>query len=151
MKEIWKDIKGYEKLYQVSNLGNVRRIKFINNRTQKDKIKMLKLIKDKKGYLKINLWKNNKSKMFLVHRIVAETFILNSNNLPQVNHKDENKSNNCVENLEWCSQKYNNNYGNRLNNIRKKLMEKNVKEKMKNNTKLMIRDEKGKFVRRMGK
>ena len=48
MKEIWKDIKGYEKLYQVSNLGNVRRIKFINNRTQKDKIKMLKLIKDKK-------------------------------------------------------------------------------------------------------
>ena len=151
MKEIWKDIKGYEKLYQVSNLGNVRRIKFINNRTQKDKIKMLKLIKDKKGYLKINLWKNNKSKMFLVHRIVAETFILNPNNLPQVNHKDENKSNNCVENLEWCSQKYNNNYGNRLNNIRKKLMEKNVKEKMKNNTKLMIRDEKGKFVRRMGK
>ena len=149
MKEIWKDIKGYEKLYQVSNLGNVRRIKFINNRTQKDKIKMLKLIKDKKGYLKINLWKNNKSKMFLVHRIVAETFILNPNNLPQVNHKDENKSNNCVENLEWCSQKYNNNYGNRLNNIRKKLMEKNVKEKMKNNTKLMIRDEKGKFVRRM--
>ena len=112
MKEIWKDIKGYEKLYQVSNLGNVRRIKFINNRTQKDKIKMLKLIKDKKGYLKINLWKNNKSKMFLVHRIVAETFILNPNNLPQVNHKDENKSNNCVENLEWCSQKYNNNYGN---------------------------------------
>ena len=151
MKEIWKDIKGYEKLYQVSNLGNVRRIKFINNRTQKDKIKMLKLIKDKKGYLKINLWKNNKSKMFLVHRIVAETFILNPNNLPQVNHKDENKSNNCVENLEWCSQKYNNNYGNRLNNIRKKLMEKNVKKKMKNNTKLMIRDEKGKFVRRMGK
>ena len=149
MKEIWKDIKGYEKLYQVSNLGNVRRIKFINNRTQKDKIKMLKLIKDKKGYLKINLWKNNKSKMFLVHRIVAETFILNPNNLPQVNHKDENKSNNCVENLEWCSQRYNNNYGNRLNNIRKKLMEKNVKEKMKNNTKLMIRDEKGKFVRRM--
>ena len=149
MKEIWKDIKGYEKLYQVSNLGNVRRIKFINNRTQKDKIKMLKLIKDKKGYLKINLWKNNKSKMFLVHRIVAETFILNPNNLPQVNHKDENKSNNCVENLEWCSKKYNNNYGNRLNNIRKKLMEKNVKEKMKNNTKLMIRDEKGKFVRRM--
>ena len=148
-KEIWKDIKGYEKLYQVSNLGKVRRIKFINNRTQKDKIKMLKLIKDKKGYLKINLWKNNKSKMFLVHRIVAETFILNPNNLPQVNHKDENKSNNCVENLEWCSQKYNNNYGNRLNNIRKKLMEKNVKEKMKNNTKLMIRDEKGKFVRRM--
>ena len=147
-KEIWKDIKGYEKLYQVSNLGKVRRIKFINNRTQKDKIKMLKLIKDKKGYLKINLWKNNKSKMFLVHRIVAETFILNPNNLPQVNHKDENKSNNCVENLEWCSQKYNNNYGNRLNNIRKKLMEKNVKEKMKNNTKLMIRDEKGKYVRR---
>jgi len=64
------------------------------------------------GYLSVELFKNGISKRLLIHRIVAETFILNPLNLPIVNHKDENKHNNCVDNLEWCDQKYNANYGN---------------------------------------
>ncbi len=97
MKEIWKDIVGYEGLYQVSNLGNV-----------KSKRKVLSQTKGK--YLKVILSKNGKEKVVNVHRLVAQAFIPNIDNLPQVNHKDENKYNNKVENLEWCDNKYNNNY-----------------------------------------
>ena len=99
--EYWKDIKGYEGLYQVSNLGRIRKEnKIISPWTQL-------------GYKIVVLWKNKKCKKFRVHRLVAEAFILNPNNYTQVNHKDEDKSNNSVENLEWCTQKYNNSYGNR--------------------------------------
>lgn len=99
--EYWKDIKGYEGLYQVSNLGRIRKEnKIISPWTQL-------------GYKIVGLWKNKKCKKFRVHRLVAEAFILNPNNYTQVNHKDEDKSNNSVENLEWCTQKYNNSYGNR--------------------------------------
>ena len=100
--EQWKDIKGYEGLYQVSNLGRVKTIK--TN-------KIRKLEKVRSGYLRVMLCKNNKSERFLVHRLVAEAFISNPNSLPEVNHKDENKLNNNVENLEWCTAKYNNSYG----------------------------------------
>ena len=102
--EVWKDILGYEGQYQVSNLGRVKSLKLGND-------KIMSLRRDKDGYLLVNLWKNHERKTFKVHRLVSQTFITNPQNLPQVNHKDEDKTNNCVENLEWCSAKYNNNYG----------------------------------------
>lgn len=105
MVEIWKDIVGYENLYQVSNFGNVRSFKH-------KKPKLLKPRKDSKGYLQIVLSNHNKSrKNFLIHRLVAQAFIPNPKNYPVINHKDENPLNNNVSNLEWCTQKYNTNYG----------------------------------------
>lgn len=109
--EIWKDISGYEGIYRVSNLGRVKSLERFdsNNHLVKEKIK--KLDKLKNGYLRIELWKNGKVVRFLVHRLVAQTFIPNPEKFPQVNHKDENKQNNCVNNLEWCSASYNTKYG----------------------------------------
>lgn len=108
MQEIWKDVKGYEGRYQVSNLGRVKSLNYL----QKGKEQILKATKIK-GYLVVNLYKEGKAKIYTIHRLVAKTFIENPDNLPQVNHKDECKTNNIVDNLEWCSAKYNNNYGSR--------------------------------------
>lgn len=105
--EIWKEVEGYEGLYEVSNFGRVRSLG--NDKTRKTKI--LKAGERKDGYLQVGLCKNKKQKIFRVHRIVAQAFIPNPLNLPEVNHKDEDKTNNRVENLEWCSRKYNVNYG----------------------------------------
>ena len=116
MKEVWKDIEGYEGLYQISNFGKV--FSFKSN-------KILKPFNDKKGYLKIELRKENRRKIYFLHRLVAMCFIENKNNLPYVNHKDENKHNNRVENLEWCTCKYNNNYGTRNSRISKKMLGEN--------------------------
>lgn len=112
--EIYKDIKGYEGLYQISNLGNVKSLsrKIFNGRGYYIRKEMIiKAGKDKDGYLYVQLSKDNIAKPHKVHRLVAETFIPNPENLPQVNHKDEVKNNNIVENLEWCTAKYNINYG----------------------------------------
>ena len=108
--EIWKDIKGYEGLYQVSNLGRVKNIK--RNR-------LLKPLSDNTNrYLRVRLYdKNLKMRHKSVHRLVAEAFIPNPNNLPQVNHKDEDKTNNDVSNLEWCTIQYNICYGTRLERV----------------------------------
>ena len=114
-KEIWKDIKGYEGLYQVSSLG---RVKSLSRKTTKGKI--LKQTRFR-NYLGVILSKNNIKKVRNVHRLVAETFIPNPNNYPQVNHKDENPRNNSVSNLEWCTSSYNINYGNRNNKVSSKL------------------------------
>lgn len=122
MEEIWKDIKGYEGLYQVSNMGRVKAI---------NKEKTLKLIKCTNGYLKIGLYKNRKPKTFLVHRLVAQAFIDNTKKYPCVNHKDENKTNNYANNLEWCSIKQNNSYGNRSNKAIKNTDYKKIAEKNK--------------------
>lgn len=100
MKEIWKDVKGYEGLYQVSNLGHVRSLKY-------GKERVLKEGTDRDGYLHVGLCLNCCQKTYKVHRLVADVFISNPNNLPQVNHIDGNKTNNNVENLEWCTQKQN--------------------------------------------
>ena len=115
--ELWKDIKGFEGLYQVSTFGRVRRLdKYIDVKIRNvDKVlkrgKILKLTYNKNGYLKVFLCKNGKRTNFFVHRLVAEAFISNPNNLPCVNHKDEDKTNNYRTNLEWCTHEYNNNYG----------------------------------------
>lgn len=112
--EIWKAVVGYEGLYEVSNMGKVRSL----DRTVKNKnglaVKKGKMIKPAEintGYLKVNLWKENTGKCFLVHRLVAEAFVGNRANLPEVNHIDENKHNNCANNLEYCDRQYNANYG----------------------------------------
>ena len=111
--EEWRDVVGYEGLYQVSNLGRIKSLNY--NHTGKEGI--LKLIYGKDGYVKISLCKKGeKPETFLVHRLVAIAFIPNPNNLPEVNHiidDFEHRSDNRVENLEWCTRDYNCNYGSR--------------------------------------
>ena len=110
MEEEWRPIEGYEH-YEVSNLGRVR--SWINNKWRRRSApKILSLHRLTKGYLGVSLSSAPKvSKTIKVHRLVAKAFIPNPDNLPQVNHKDENKTNNCVSNLEWCTNKYNLSYG----------------------------------------
>lgn len=107
--EVWKDIDGFEGLYQVSNYGRVKNIK-----TEK----VLTNVLHHSGYVMVGLPKNKRVKCFNVHRLVAKAFLPNPQNLPCVNHKDENKQNNFVENLEWCTQQYNNTYGTRIEKAR---------------------------------
>lgn len=109
MNEEWRDILGYEGLYKVSNLGMVYSMK---------RKKIMKLSKTEKGYYKVYLMKDGTGKHKKVHRLVAEAFIPNPNNLPQVNHKDEDKTNNIVTNLEWCTAEYNSNYGTHKEKLR---------------------------------
>lgn len=117
MEEIWKDIEGYEGFYQVSNIGRVRSLdRFVNGNHitcdyQFMKGKILKLRKNRSGYWIVMLRKNSSYKGMLVHRLVAQAFIPNPDNLPFINHKDENPANPIVTNLEWCTPKYNINYG----------------------------------------
>lgn len=100
--ERWKDVEGYEQ-YKVSNCGRVKSLS--NDKNRKEKI--LKQRKTRDGYLYVILCKDGKVKYFRVHRLVATAFVPNPLNFPQVNHKDENKENNCVWNLEWCTPQYN--------------------------------------------
>ena len=114
MNEIWKDVVGYEGLYQVSNLGNVKSLPRCiewKGSIRHQPERLLKPANNGKGYLRVCLCKNGKEKHCRVHRLVASAFIYNPNNLPEVNHIDENKTNNCVDNLEWCDHEYNINYG----------------------------------------
>lgn len=106
-KQIWKDIEGYEGLYQVSNTGKVRSLNYKGT----GKKKIWKYAITVNTYKQIALCKNGEIKYYYIHRLVAQAFIPNPNNYPVVNHKDENKSNNVVWNLEWCTQEYNCNYG----------------------------------------
>ena len=117
MEEIYKDIEGYEGLYQVSNLGNVKSLHFKNPKNCSEKV--LKTTNNKYNYPTIGLYKDKKCKRFLVHRLVAKAFIPNPNNYPQINHKDETTDNNCVDNLEWCTQEYNLKYGTRMERVSK--------------------------------
>lgn len=127
--EVWKDIKGYEGYYQISNLGNVkscnRQIKRLNHlKNLKEKLKKSTLDKGT-GYYCVVLSKNNKRNKCYIHRLVAEAFIPNPDNLPFVNHKDETRTNNRIENLEWCTPLYNNTYGTllkRLKNLKGKII-----------------------------
>lgn len=114
--EIWKDIQGYEGLYQVSNHGNIRSFQPKGNGSIPHGMKL----HEKRGYYQVGLRNNSKKKYFAVHRIVATAFIPNKDNLPCINHKDENKLNNHVENLEWCTYAYNNTYGDRIERVKSK-------------------------------
>lgn len=111
--ETWKDINGFEGLYQVSNLGDIKRLKTkkIGGKGGYERKQHILSKCNTKGYLKVDLWKQNKKYCFLVHRLIATAFIPNPNNFPQINHKDEIKDNNSIDNLEWCTDKYNRNYG----------------------------------------
>ena len=110
--EIWKDIPDYEGFYMVSNYGRVRSL--YNYKRDGTNILRPRL---KNGYYQLGLRKNNKRKWIAIHRLVALAFIPNSNNFPCINHKDENPLNNNVNNLEWCTVKYNNCYGTRLERV----------------------------------
>ena len=141
-KEIWKDIKGFEGKYQVSNLGNVKSLPkytYSKGYPQLRKEKILKPAKTGKhrNYLAVGL---NDGKHYKVHRLVADAFIPNPNNYPQVNHKDENPLNNCVDNLEWCTNQYNTKYSARpfTDEHRRKLSEAKKGRKQ-------IKDENGKW------
>lgn len=109
--EIWKDVKGYEGYYQVSNMGNVKSIDRVNAIGRRYKGQRLKLRSDRVGYKDVMLNKDGVSKRYKVHRLVAISFIDNPFNLPQVNHIDEVKDNNAVDNLEWCTDLYNKAHG----------------------------------------
>lgn len=107
MEEIWKDIKGYEGLYQISNYGNIISKRIWVGRTFIQKEKKIKPTIAKNGYLRVTLSKENKCKYVNIHRLVAEAFIPNPNKYPCINHIDGNKLNNNLKNLEWCSHSYN--------------------------------------------
>ena len=114
--EIWKPIPDYSN-YMVSNLGRVKSINWHRGKIEK----YIKPYITHKGYLRIRLTKDAITKQFSIHRLVAKTFIPNPDNLPQVNHINEDKTDNRVENLEWCTNEYNHNYGSRNNKTAKAL------------------------------
>ena len=116
MDEIWRDIDGYEGLYQISNKGRVKSLKYGKERILKPILKSL-------GYYSIILCNYGVMKQFQLHRLVAQAFIPNPNKLPEINHRDENNKNNCVENLEWCNRRYNINYGTRNERVSKKILQ----------------------------
>ncbi len=126
MIEEWRTIEGYEDKYEVSNLGRVRSLHSYGGNT----CRVMKPGKRTDGYLHVRLSKNGVVKQFLVHRLVAKAFIPNPNNLEMVNHKDENKVNNCVENLEWCTRSYNQIYSMNLHPERRKIFGNNFKDKI---------------------
>lgn len=101
--EIWKDIPGFKGLYLASSFGRIKSL-------LKNQERILKGIPDKDGYYHITLYKDKQGKQGFVHRFIALTFLENPDKLPQVNHKDENKINNSIENLEWCDASYNQSY-----------------------------------------
>lgn len=100
MKEIWKDVVGYEGLYQISNIGRIKSLNY--NKTKKENIMKQRCVKGKE-YFSIGIMKDGVSKEYKIHRLVAIAFIPNPDNKPQINHKDSDPKNNNVENLEWCT------------------------------------------------
>lgn len=132
--ELWKDIKGFEDLYQVSTYSGVKSKKREHCNNQFGDERILKPYKNKKGYYQIDLHKDGKRYLYKLHTLVAEAFISKKTfkSIPnenrdeidldklEINHKDENPSNNCVDNLEWCTHLYNCNYGTRIKRIKEK-------------------------------
>lgn len=148
MLEVWKEIKDFEGYYKASSKGNVksilRKIIRIDGKSKIFKGKILSASHNKRGYYNIKLYKENKCTTKNLHRIIAETFILNPEKLPEVNHKDGNKANCCVDNLEWCTSKENREHAYNTglynqdgeNNINAKLTQKEIFEIRKLNGKM---------------
>lgn len=132
-QELWKDIKGFEGKYQVSNLGNVKSLK-------RKEIKILLPLISKKGYCCVCLYKKCKFKHAMIHRLVANAFIPNPENKPQINHIDGNKKNNHIKNLEWCTNSENQKHSYQvLGNVRSDELRKKISQTLK-----------GKFINEMG-
>lgn len=131
-KEVWKDIPGYEKYYMASTHGRIKSKDRIINRFWGSFVREGKIMKQKSnhnGYSTIQLTKNGKQKRYMVHRLVAMAFISNPRDLPFINHKDEIRTNNCVSNLEWCTQSYNVSYGNCI--TKRQVTQRNTNKNMK--------------------
>ena len=118
--ETFLSVPGYEGLYEISNLGNVKSLR---------SGRLMKRSKNNVGYEMVCLTKDKTQKTYFIHRLVALTFIPNPLGLPEINHKDEVKTNNCVENLEWCTREYNLNYGGYSERMSKTLLQNNPHRK----------------------
>lgn len=142
--EVWKSIAGYEGLYEVSNMGRIRSIDRIRKSVRNGsnlgclKGKVMKPFYNNIGYLMIDLFKDGIRKTFTVHRLVALAFVPNPDGKPCVNHLDETHDNNCADNLEWCTQKENMNYGTAPQRISKKIKERWERGKMKGRPKRQV-------------
>ena len=142
LNEKWKEI--YNGRYQVSNYGRVKSMFFNNRQASIDREKILKSVKrNENSYYSVNIYKNNKAHLINVHRLVAESFLENTNNYRYVNHKDENKLNNRIDNLEFCTQKYNCNFGSR----NKRISAKNINKPKSKFEKVIQYDLKENFIK----
>ena len=121
MEEVWRDINGYVGYYQVSNFGRVRSLDRYDSMGRLHLGQILKITDNTHGYKKVMLYKDSKHTNKYIHRLVAEAFLPNPNNLEEVNHKDEDKSNNVVDNLEWITHRDNMEYGSRKERQRNKI------------------------------
>lgn len=123
LNEIWKDIPDYEGLYQVSNLGRIKSLdRIVTSKRGWSKFVKGRILKPSKhhyGYLQVSLLRNGNQKPVWIHSLVAQSFIPNPDKFPCVNHKDECKTNNMVDNLEWCDIAYNNAHGTRVERLSK--------------------------------
>ena len=141
MKEIWKDIDGYEGLYQVSNLGRIKVLAHTFKRYSSERI--LDFSKYDHKYISVNLYDGNKCHIVSLHSLVAQAFIPNPDNLPMINHKDENPSNNRADNLEWCTHRHNDSYGTkpaRISAKLKALYESEEGQRIKNSISVSLKD-----------
>jgi hypothetical protein len=151
VNEVWRSVDGYENIYEVSNFGNVKSLERTDRLGRIVKEKILKTIKHNCGYLKVHLSKNNVSKKFYIHRLVANAFLINDNNYPEVNHEDGDKHNNNLENLKWvtCSDNIKHAFANGLNRSPKAMLGKFGENH--NRSKAVIQyDLEGSFVARYG-
>lgn len=150
-REIWKPVKGYEGQYEVSNLGGVRSVDRIvpvlNGRLRHIKGKPITPHKSNTGYYLCDLYKENRRKNVLLHRMVAEAFIPNENNLPCVNHIDNNRENCISDNLEWCTQSYNMKYSYDTTDRKSKMNWKSGREN-KNSKPVLMYSRDGIFIKR---
>lgn len=140
MEKVWKDIEGYEGKYQVSDNGEVRSLNYGGY----GGVKLLKQCTHRDGYKRVALCKNGKRKYYFVHRLVAIAFISNPHNYKEVNHKDECKSNNNMNNLEWCTREYNLNYG----TIKERFSEHRKGKNSPSAKPILMYDKEGNFIKR---